>query len=169
MNNVTTLGKPSAAYPNASDAWLASCHDAYDQDDFRFCYAGTTGTITPLHRDGTFLLLMQFVCTATLMQIPPTRGQPTLQAARDGDFSRPKMLHFCDAFPISVRQNLRRRMTTWSGVTQTKSLVLTRMGLAAGLAGQRCVLVSMRCTKNQGRRYLCRLIGITKSKTSQTA
>lgn len=169
MNNVTTLGKPSAAYPNASDAWLASCHDAYDQDDFRFCYAGTTGTVTPLHRDGTFLLLMQFVCVAKLTQIPPTRGQPTLQAARDGDFSRPKMLHFCDAFPISVRQNLRRRMTTWSGVTQTKSLALTRMGLAAGLAGQRCVLVSMRCTKNQGRRYLCRLIGITKSKTSQTA
>lgn len=169
MNNVTTLGKPSAAYPNASDAWLASCHDAYDQDDFRFCYAGTTGTVTPLHRDGTFLLLMQFVCVAKLTQIPPTRGQPTLQAARDGDFSRPKMLHFCDAFPISVRQNLRRRMTTWSGVTRTKSLALTRMGLAAGLAGQRCVLVSMRCTKNLGRRYLCRLIGITKSKTSQTA
>lgn len=143
MNNVTTLGKPSATYPNASDAWLASCHDAYDQDDFRFCYAGTTGTITPLHRDGTFLLLMQFVCTATLMQIPPTRGQPTLQAARDGDLSRRKMLHFCVAFPISARQNLRQRMTTWNGVTRIMSLVHTRMGLAAGLAGQRCVLVFM--------------------------
>lgn len=56
MNNVTTQGVPSTLYPNASDAWLAACNDAYEQDDFRFCYAGTKGSFTPLHRDGTHII-----------------------------------------------------------------------------------------------------------------
>lgn len=54
MNNVTTQGITSDTVPNSSDAWLGSCSDAYENDDFRFCYAGTMGSITPLHRDGMF-------------------------------------------------------------------------------------------------------------------
>ncbi|WFD07764.1 hypothetical protein MVES1_003135 [Malassezia vespertilionis] len=53
MNNVTSQPTHDcASVPYYPDVWLATQHDAYTQDDFRFCYAGTAGSATPIHRDG---------------------------------------------------------------------------------------------------------------------
>lgn len=54
MNNVTPHAAPTPTYTNYSDAWLVSTSEAYERDDFRFCYAGTKGSCTPLHRDGAY-------------------------------------------------------------------------------------------------------------------
>ncbi|KAI3625711.1 hypothetical protein CBS9595_001072 [Malassezia furfur] len=52
MNNVTLPAKSDAA-PFLPDAWLLSERGVpLESDDFRFCYAGTKGSSTPLHRDG---------------------------------------------------------------------------------------------------------------------
>ena len=49
MNNVTpSEGGPR---PFSPDNWLATHAEPYDPDDFRFCYAGSAGSSTPLHRD----------------------------------------------------------------------------------------------------------------------
>lgn len=54
MNNVTPPAAPSDTYAYTPDAWLASdSHTEFTNDDFRFCYAGTARSSTPLHRDGT--------------------------------------------------------------------------------------------------------------------
>lgn len=52
MNNVFADYKPPEA-PCAfyMDARLLQDDRAYEPDDFRFCYAGTAGSSTPLHRD----------------------------------------------------------------------------------------------------------------------
>lgn len=52
MNNITPSAS-DASKPFAPDAWLSSERKAVlEPDDFRFCYAGTSGSSTPLHRDG---------------------------------------------------------------------------------------------------------------------
>lgn len=51
MNNVTPHARPTATYAFASDAWLTQSTEAYEADDFRFCYLGSRGSYTPLHRD----------------------------------------------------------------------------------------------------------------------
>lgn len=54
MNNVTLPAKSDAA-PFLPDAWLLSERGVpLESDDFRFCYAGTKGSSTPLHRDGRY-------------------------------------------------------------------------------------------------------------------
>ena len=52
MNNVTPQAK--GAYPYGPDCWLRANTDGYAVDDFRFCYAGTAGSSTTLHRDGVY-------------------------------------------------------------------------------------------------------------------
>lgn len=54
MNNVTPTAKGD--YPFGPDCWLRENAGEYAADDFRFCYAGTACSSTPLHRDGTCML-----------------------------------------------------------------------------------------------------------------
>lgn len=64
MNNITPPTKSDTA-SFLPDAWLLSESTAsLESDDFRFCYAGTKGSSTPLHRDGRYKIsLTQFVRT----------------------------------------------------------------------------------------------------------
>ena len=51
MNNVTPPAT-SSSFSYSPDAWVATASNRLESDDFRFCYAGTAGSYTPLHRDG---------------------------------------------------------------------------------------------------------------------
>lgn len=78
MNNVTPpASDDSIAF--TPDAWLRQNRSIpLEQDDFRFCYAGTRGSSTPLHRDGSLpSLLIQFV-RDMFIQTRPILGRPTL-------------------------------------------------------------------------------------------
>lgn len=57
MNNVTPEIAPNSAFSYGPDAWVSTASKALDTDDFRFCYAGTAGSFTPLHRDGMSLVM----------------------------------------------------------------------------------------------------------------
>ncbi|WFD42062.1 hypothetical protein MPSI1_000699 [Malassezia psittaci] len=53
MNNINPSAASTQDLPFAADAWLSTQQKAaVESDDFRFCYAGTQGSSTPLHRDG---------------------------------------------------------------------------------------------------------------------
>jgi len=56
MNNVTPP-VTSSSFSYNPDAWVSTASKPLEPDDFRFCYAGTAGSFTPLHRDGMSLLV----------------------------------------------------------------------------------------------------------------